>query len=337
MPAGRSAGFASDTAHEADPGGSTILIGMYHPPFVHWACGLALALGLTGCATRSTDVAPLAADPAAFALWSCARIDEALDAVQQRAADVAYAVDERAGNNILALGVGVTLFWPAMLAMRPQGPEAAELARLKGRDEALRTAASQQGCPAPGTVPPPERVASFPLAVGERMVFEDRPSPRQAPSDWVLELTQLRRNEADFLLQPGGGRAGVWQQDRAGNVLEAPLGSLQWPRLLRPGLELGQVLAGDIQVSGDPQERARLRGQVVAVGPQSVGSRRFDVAVIELFGDAPRGRTYTPVSGAMVVDRASGLLLRLDLRSANPNFALQRRLQRLEAPTPRQP
>jgi len=38
-----------------------------------------------------------------------------------------------------------------------------------------------------------------------------------------------------------------------------------------------------------------------------------------------------------VVDRASGLLLRLDLRSSNPNFALQRRLQRVEAAAPRLP
>ena len=39
------------------------------------------------------------------------------------------AVDERAGNNILALGVGVAVFWPALFAMRPAGLEAAELAR----------------------------------------------------------------------------------------------------------------------------------------------------------------------------------------------------------------
>ena len=309
--------------------------------FVSWVCGLALTLGLAGCATRSGNVAPVAADPAAFAFWSCARIDDELDTVQQRAADVAYAVDERSGNNILALSVGVTLFWPAILAMRPEGPEAAELGRLKGRDGALRTAASRQGCPTPGTTLQPERLASFPLTQGERMIFEDRSNPRQAASEWVLELVQLRRNEAQFQLNPASSRvgsgSGSWQQDRAGNVIDAPAGSLQWPRLLRTGLELGQVLAGDMQVSGDLQERARLRGQVVAVGPQIVGSRRFDVAVIELFGDAPRGRTYTPVSGSMVVDRASGLLLRLDLRSSNPNFALQRRLQRVEAAAPRLP
>jgi len=301
---------------------------------------LAGLLALQGCSTPSAKIQPLPANPAEFALWSCSRIDAELDAVQKRAADVAYSVDERAGNNILALSVGVTLFWPALLAMRPDGPEAAELARLRGRDEALRTAAQRQDCPEPGTLVAAERLASFPLAVGERMVFEERASPRQPAKVWVLEFVSLRRNEVDFMLRPPPGsrlQGGPWQQDLAGNVTSAPAGNLHWPRLLRGALELGQVLGGDIQVSGDPQDRARLRGQVVAVGPQIVGDRRFDAAVIELFGDAPRGRTYAPVSGALVVDRSSGLLLRLDLRSASNSFSLQRRLARVEpaaAPAP---
>lgn len=298
------------------------------------ALGLALALGLTGCATRSADVAPVAANPADFALWSCGRIDDELDAVRQRATDVAYAVDERAGNNILALSLGVTLFWPAILAMRPAGPEAAELGRLKGRDEALRVAAQTQACPPSGSIVTAERAASYPLVPGERMVFDDRANPRQPGQEWVLELVRIRRNQVDFELALPSGRVGLWQQDQAGNVTTAPPGSLQWPRLLRGGLELGQVLAGDIQVAGDPLERARVRGQVVAIGPQLVGPKRFDAAVIELFGDAPRGRTYTTVRGAMVVDRASGLLLRLDLGSGNPNFAVQRRLLRVEGAPP---
>jgi hypothetical protein len=89
-------------------------------------------------------------------------------------------------------------------------------------------------------------------------------------------------------------------------------------------------VAGEMGVTGDALQHARMRGQVVAIGPQTVAGRRFDAAVIELFGDASMGNDTTRVEGAIVVDRASGVLLRLDLRCAVSAFNLQRRLVRIE-------
>jgi hypothetical protein len=182
----------------------------------------------------------------------------------------------------------------------------------------------------------PALAARLPVAVGDRLTYEDRVAARLPATPWVLRVTALRRLELEFELESAPG--GPWRQDRAGNVLSAPRGTLHWQRLLSSDLELGQVVAGEMGVSGDPLARARLRGQVVAVGPQSIDNRRFDAAVIELFGDAQsagaagrvEGESVTRVEGAIVVDRDSGVLLRLDLRSAQPPFALQRRLVRSE-------
>jgi hypothetical protein len=290
---------------------------------------LLLVAFMAGCSTRAVDVKPVPADPADFAGWACDRIDDDLDRVLQRAVEVAYAVDERAGNNIVALGVGVAIFWPALLAMRPDGLEAAELARLKGRYEALRTASDRKGCPPASIDLPPARAAALPVAVGDLLVYEDRSTPRAATLEWTLLLSALRRDEVEFRVG-GVEPPAVWRQDLAGNVFTTPAGGLQWPRLLPSRLELGNVLAGDILVAGDPLMRARVRGQVIAVGPQAVGSRRFDAAVIELFGDVQRGESSTRLDGSMVVDRASGVLLRLDLKSAEPVFTLQRRLARID-------
>ena len=300
----------------------------------------ALAIAAAGCATRAVDVLPAPANPADFLAWDCLRIDDEQDRVQQRAADVAYAVDELAGNNILALGVGLTVFWPAILAMRPAGLEAAELARLKGRFEALQTAARYKSCPALGADLPAARAAGLPVALGERMVYEDRTDPRHAAVEWVLRVVALRRDEFEFRVEPAAAGkvgktdaatvVGTWRQDRAGNIVAAPTGALRWPHLLRGELVLGQVTGGDMLVVGDPQSRARLRAQVVAVGPHFVAGRRFDAAVLEIFGDAQHADSFTRVEGALVVDRSSGVLLRLDLRSAAPGFTLQRRLMRVE-------
>jgi hypothetical protein len=288
---------------------------------------LAAALALAGCASRSVDIAPAPANPAEFLPWSCERIVDEQDRVQLRAADVAYAVDERAGTNILALGIGISVFWPALLAARPAGAEAAELAQLKGRYEALAQAARGKQCPVAGPELPAARAAALPVALGERLVYEDRVDLRRAPVENALTLTALRR-EATELSGEGGA---TWRTDPAGNLVAAPPGALLWPRLLRAELALGAITAGDMLVAGDPLLRARLRGQVVAIGPQTIGGRRFDAAVVELFGDAQRGDASTRLEGAIVVDRTSGLLLRLDLRSADPAFSLQRRLLRIEA------
>lgn len=292
-----------------------------------------LALLVAGCATRAVDVQPLPTSPAEFRLWDCARIDDETDAVQQRAADLAYAVDERVGNNIVALGLGLGIFWPAILAMRPDGLEAEDLARLKGRYEALREASRDKGCPPPSQELPPQRAAALPVAVGDRLVYEDRLGPRQPPSRLTLQLQALRRDEVDFQVLAASG-ADSWRQDLAGNVVQAPSGALVWPRLLRRELALGQVVSGDVSLVGDPLARARVRGQVVAIGPQMLAGRRFEVVVIELFGDAQRGDSSTRLDGALVVDRSSGVLLRLDLRSAMPGFQLQRRLERVGAAAP---
>ena len=292
---------------------------------------LAAAALLAGCVTRSHDVAPQPANPADFAAWACDRMYDESDRVQQRAAEVAYAVDERSGNNIIALGLGLTVFWPALIAMRPQGVEAEELAQLKGRYEALQSAAQGKRCQPPGLSLPAARAAELPVALGDRLVYEERAGVKGALRETGLRLTALRRTELEFTVEPSA-TGGVWTQDFAGNVTSGPAGALQWPHLLRQGLELGQVLGGIMLFPYEPGAQARVRAQVVAVGPQAVAGRQFDVAVIELFGDAQRDDRSTRLDGVLVVDRRSGVLLRLDLRSAQPGFEFQRRLARIEPP-----
>lgn len=291
--------------------------------------GLLAAVLATGCATRSRDVQPRPADPADFQSWSCARMHDEMDAVQQRAVELSWIVDERAGQHVVALGLGLTVFWPALLAMRPDGAEAQALATLKGRFEALETAARTRGCPPRPTTMSPERAAALPVVPGERLVYEERADLRAPLRESALTMHVLRRDGIEYLDEAES--PGVWRQDLAGNLLEAPDGTMLWRRLLKPRMDIGDVLAGEMAIGGaDPLLRARVRGQVVAVGPQSIAGRAFDVAVIELFGDVPQGEITTRLDGALVVDRRSGLLLRLDLRSAQPLFQRQRRLVRIE-------
>jgi len=292
---------------------------------------LPLAL-LAACATRSGDVLPLAADPSALAALSCDALYDEADRVRQRAAQVAYALDERSGNNIIALGLGVTVFWPALLAMRPTGVDAEALAQLKGQDEALRAAQTQRACPPAPELLAPERAATLPIALGERLVYEERAAAGGPVRELGLRVLALRRDELEFTPDAAGRALPLrWRQDPWGNQPQMPAGSgwLHWKRLLRPDLALGDVVTGEV-VGGDSGGTGRLRGQVIALGVQSSLGRPFDAAVIELFGDAPMGDYGTRLDGVIVVDRKSGVLLRLELHSGNPEFALRRTLMRIE-------
>jgi hypothetical protein len=304
--------------------------GIWNGPAARALASVAVAALAGGCASRAVEVHPLPTDPATFTDWSCVRIQDEIDVVQRRAVDVAWDVDERAGTNVMALGLGLTVFWPALLAMRPDGPEATELARLKGRFEALNIASRQNHCPPPPDTLAPEKAAALPIHVGDRLFYEERRGVRDPLGEVALRLDALHRDGLEFTLRASDVR-GTWRQDLAGNVVDAPSGALTWRRLLRPPFALGDVVTGELGISGDLAMRARLRGQVVAVGPQSVAGRSFDAVVIELFGEAPLGEQSARVEGVIVVDRPSGVLLRLDLRSAQPLFRLQRRLVRVDA------
>jgi hypothetical protein len=296
-----------------------------------------LACAVGGCATRSAEVLPQPTDPARYTGWDCQRLYDEADRVQIKAAEVAYAVDERAGSNVIALSVGVMVFWPALLAMRPDGVEARELSTLKGSYEALQTAAQRQSCPPPPEAMAAARAEALPLRAGERFVYEERTGRRAPAQELGLRVVALRRDHIEFAPDLGGhALPGPWSQDLVGNTRadsRAPL--VSWRRLLKPDLQLGQVLVGELYPA-DPRAvaPARVRGQVVAHGVQEVVGRSFDVAVIELFGDAPTtDGGFARLSGVMAVDRASGLLLRLELSCSNPDFAMRRRLTRVESAT----
>ena len=296
-----------------------------------------VALALCACATRSGDVVAQHEDAALFADRDCEQLFEESDRVQLRAADVAYAVDARVGNNMIALSLGATVFWPALIAMRGDGPEAHELAQLKGRHQALMRAAERRGCGLPPEQMSAGRAAALPIALGERVVYLQRRQAGMAPRELGLRVRALRRDQIEFVADLGGEvLPGLWRQDLAGNPQRADLPPLlAWQRLLQTDLQLGQVLGGQLQAADVQLPAAHVRGQVVAMGPQLIAGRRFDVAVIELFGDAPLGENGSKrLNGVMAVDRRSGLLLRLELQCANVAYAVHRRLERIEPAVP---
>jgi hypothetical protein len=74
---------------------------------------LAAASVLTGCASRSSDIAAAYVSPPQYQSLSCAQIKEEAARVSARAAVAPGAQDQNATNDTIATTAAVILFWPA--------------------------------------------------------------------------------------------------------------------------------------------------------------------------------------------------------------------------------
>lgn len=289
--------------------------------------GAALASALlAGCAT-SANVQPLPADASEFAPLDCDALQAEFDGVHRQALQRAVQLDQTVGRNG-AIALGTIAFWPVLLALRPGTDDARELARLKGREDAVRLAMRRKGCASPDDMPAAQ-LARLPVRVGDRLAYDDRAQSSDKPRGLVMRLDAVHRNSLDFHVDPGGL---TWRQDLAGNVLAgSDTRQLRWHRLLVRDLTLGQTLSGEL-VAEDASRTAELSGQVMSITEQEIDGRHFDAAVIDFTGRiaGEEGGSAT-LRGAMAVDRASGVLLRLDIDSTDPGFARWRRLRNIVA------
>jgi len=111
-----------------------------------WTVLLSVALGVSGCASKSTDISPSYVSPITYQNFSCEQLQAEAQGVSQRAAVAAGQQDKARKNDTIKTTVGVILFWPIILANDGDGAKATELANLKGQMNAIQQASVQRNC-----------------------------------------------------------------------------------------------------------------------------------------------------------------------------------------------
>lgn len=109
------------------------------------AAGIVAAIGITGCASKSENITAAYVSPLTYQSYSCPQLREEATRVSARAVQVTGAQDQKATNDAVATGVGIILFWPALLFIKGDAT-AAEVARLKGEMDAIEQASVQKRC-----------------------------------------------------------------------------------------------------------------------------------------------------------------------------------------------
>ena len=102
---------------------------------------------LYGCASAPEDLGTAYISPAQFRDYDCDQVAESLTYKNQRLNTLYSSLNKDAKADNWQMGVGLILFWPALLALEGgDGADAEEYRRLKGEVNALQTVSVQKKC-----------------------------------------------------------------------------------------------------------------------------------------------------------------------------------------------
>ena len=107
---------------------------------------LAAASTLSACAEKSANIAPSYTPASRFSSMDCSQLSYEGQQMNRTLASMSAAQDKQASNDAAMVGVGLILFWPALVAPMVSGDNATQIAQLKGDAQAMDTAYRMKGC-----------------------------------------------------------------------------------------------------------------------------------------------------------------------------------------------
>jgi len=104
------------------------------------------ALLVAGCAKDANQVGATYVSPVTYETYTCPQLAEEAQRVSAHAAEASGVQDQKATNDKVAMGVGLIIFWPALLFTKGNDENTAELARLKGQMDAIEQESISKHC-----------------------------------------------------------------------------------------------------------------------------------------------------------------------------------------------
>lgn len=110
------------------------------------ALSIVMAVVLSGCASKATSIEAAYVSPIGYQALTCPQIAAEAQTVSARAHKAVGAQNKKASDDAALMAVGIVIFWPALLFTSGDGASAAEVSRLKGEMQALKSASDAKGC-----------------------------------------------------------------------------------------------------------------------------------------------------------------------------------------------
>ena len=104
------------------------------------------SVALAGCATQPEAVTATYVSPITYSSYSCKQIVSERNRVVAKVNELNGVQKKKADGDAAAMGVGLILFWPALLVMAGGSDVEPQLAAMKGNYDALTAAGTQKSC-----------------------------------------------------------------------------------------------------------------------------------------------------------------------------------------------
>lgn len=113
----------------------------------HFFLSTAIVLGLSGCASQPEDIQATYVSPNEYNSFTCPELEDEMRNISKRVGILTGTLEEEANADAVQMGVGLVLFWPALLFLEGgDGAQASEYSMLKGKYEAVETKYNSRKC-----------------------------------------------------------------------------------------------------------------------------------------------------------------------------------------------
>jgi hypothetical protein len=110
---------------------------------------LSVSMVLAGCATKPNEISPSYVSKLEYKDYTCDQLTQEAERVSNRASQAYGLQKKQRRHDQINATVGAVIFWPSLFFIEGDGPQAVEVARLKGQMDAIEQASilkNQKGC-----------------------------------------------------------------------------------------------------------------------------------------------------------------------------------------------
>jgi len=101
---------------------------------------------VSSCASKAKNIDAAYVSSVPYQNLSCSQLKSEAQKVSQGALVASGKQDAKANGDAVMMGVGLVVFWPALLFTSGDGAQAAEVSRLKGEMNAIEEASTSKNC-----------------------------------------------------------------------------------------------------------------------------------------------------------------------------------------------